>query len=90
MVRLVGRLYDWLVSRTTHRHYTYIMREWAHRHPRLAWLLGTVFVVGAVVGQTVAGRLLGLLAVPVTGSCAFLLVLCGHLYWDTPGDYIEP
>jgi len=75
LFKLLGRAYKVLWSNTTGRPYTYIMRE----HP---WIILSLFIV-ALASQIIWRYLWVML------PCDFVMILTGHVLWDTAGAYIK-
>ena len=87
LARIAGDLYAALWKNITGRPWTYVMRQWVMEHPRQAKIVvpaGLIVVAGLQVFSVLFKVWL------VLAITDFLVLLTGHLFWDTAGAYIKP
>lgn len=89
---IIDRVYTWAWENTTHRPWTYPMREWLDANPTrhsiilpigIAFLMSCSYMVSFLLSNHFWWWLL------CSAIIAFLWVLLGHLEWDTAGKHIK-
>ena len=88
MIGWLKALYELVWRPTTHRPWTYQIRDWTRHHPLRVWPIVAVISTAFFVGQMEAVRLFGWPAAPFVVFADFMAYVAGHLWWDTGSDYV--
>lgn len=82
-MKRIGAIYRFMWSHTIGRPWTFAIREWAQHNPGKAMLILPVSVAGVIFLQWWLPHFY--IIIPAN----FIFFLLGHLFWDTPGAYIQ-